>query len=175
MLPNPTSPSDSTTDRNCAQHIASLPAFPSVYAVSAATTTLPRTAPRELPCPSPHMFASFTTLPTTLPMRQNHYPRHPSPNRTGVHCTGTSGKKTMIPKPPPCPWTPPHPLKTPRPRPVTPSPPAPTSSAAYGHRPPWKCTSQPSIPPQPSHPPAADRNPIRPMVLPLRTPSPPTL
>ena len=173
MLPNPTSPSDSTTDRSGAQHIASLPAFPTVYAVSAATTTPPQTAPREQPCTSPHIYASSTALPTTRPMRQTQCPRHSSPNKTGVHCTGTSGKKTMILKPPPCPWTPSHPLKTPRQRPVTPSLPASTSPDAYDHRPPWKCTSQQSIPSQPS--PAADRHPIRPLVLPLSTPSPPTL
>ena len=133
---------------------------------------LPLTAPRELPCPYPHMFASSKLHLKTPPTLQNQYPRHPSPNRTGVHCTGTSGKKNKTSRPPARPWTPPHSLKTPRP--LTLSQPAPTSLAAYGLKPPWKCTSQPSIPPQPSHPPAAAHNSIRPTARPQGTPSLPS-
>ena len=112
------------------------------------------------------MFASSKLHLITPPTLLNHYPRHPSPNRTGVHCTGTSGKKNTNSRPPTRPWTPP--------RHLTHSQPAPTSLAAYGPKPPWKCTSQPSIPPQPSHLPAADHNSIHPTVLQQGTSSPPS-
>ena len=134
---------------------------------------LPLTAPRELPCPSPHMSASSKLHLKTPPTLPNHYPRHPSPIRTGVHCTGTSGKKNQTSKPPTRPWTTPHPLKTPSH--LTLSQPAPTSLAAYGPKPPWKCTSQPSIPPQPSHPPAAEHNVIHPTGLQQGTSSLPSI
>ena len=59
---------------------------------TAATTTPPRFAPQAPPCQRPRTFASFR-LPTQILLISRHHQLRPSSlNRTGGHCTGTSGK-----------------------------------------------------------------------------------